>query len=65
MTLPKISNDLLLASYKKFLFIRLSELKVESLYHLDEMKTPIHLSLGQEQVSVGVCAHLTDEDLIF
>ncbi len=41
--------------YHDMLRIRKVELKIESLYHLDEMKTPIHLCIGQEAVSVGAC----------
>jgi acetoin:2,6-dichlorophenolindophenol oxidoreductase subunit alpha len=40
------------------------QLRIESLYHLDEMKTPIHLCIGQEAVTVGVCAHLKKDDYI-
>ncbi|MBF0385966.1 MAG: thiamine pyrophosphate-dependent dehydrogenase E1 component subunit alpha, partial [Candidatus Omnitrophica bacterium] len=45
--------------------IRKVELKIEELYPKDEMKTPVHLSLGQEAVAVGVCANLRKEDNIF
>ncbi len=44
--------------------IRNVELRIESLYHLDEMKTPIHLCIGQEAVAVGVCSVLRKDDLI-
>lgn len=46
------------------LLIHRVEKHMESLYHLDEMKTPIHLCIGQEAIAVGVCAHLKDEDYI-
>ncbi len=49
----------------KMLLIRRAELKVEELYHLEQMKTPVHLSLGQEAVSAGVCMHLNRDDVIF
>ena len=61
----QIDTGQLLALYKVMARIRLVELKIESLYHLDEMKTPIHLSLGQEAVAAGVSAHLQMEDFIF
>ncbi len=44
--------------------IRKVQLRIESLYPLDEMKTPIHLCIGQEAVAVGVCAHLNKDDYI-
>jgi pyruvate dehydrogenase E1 component alpha subunit len=44
--------------------IRKVQLHIESLYHLDEIKTPVHLCIGQEAVAVGVCANLEKEDYI-
>jgi pyruvate dehydrogenase E1 component alpha subunit len=44
--------------------IRKVQLQIESLYHLDEMKTPVHLCIGQEAVAVGVCANLLKEDYV-
>ncbi len=44
--------------------IRKVELYIESLYHQDEMKTPIHLCIGQEAVAVGVCAALNKDDYV-
>ena len=44
--------------------IRQVQLKLDCHYLEDEMKTPIHLCIGQEAVPVGVCAHLTREDYI-
>lgn len=44
--------------------IRKVQLRIESLYHLDEMKTPVHLCIGQEAVAVGVCANLNKDDYI-
>ena len=61
MNLPR---DLLVALYYNMLRIRKVQLRIESLYHLDEMKTPIHLCVGQEAVAVGVCANLNGDDYI-
>jgi pyruvate dehydrogenase E1 component alpha subunit len=44
--------------------IRKVQLHIESLYHLDEMKTPVHLCIGQEAVAVGVCRRLRQDDYI-
>lgn len=44
--------------------IRKVQLRIESLYHLDEMKTPVHLCIGQEAIPVGVCANLKKNDYI-
>ena len=51
--------------YRMLIKIRNVQLRIEELYHLDEMKTPVHLCLGQEAVSVGVCANLKREDFLF
>jgi pyruvate dehydrogenase E1 component alpha subunit len=56
--------EFLLRLYRSMLRIRKLQLRIESLYHLDEMKTPVHLCIGQEAVAVGVCANLRDEDYI-
>jgi len=50
--------------YRGMLRIRQVELRIESLYHLDEMKTPIHLCIGQEAVAVGACAALRRDDYV-
>jgi len=59
-----LSRETLLSLYFQMLRIRKVELRIESLYHLDEMKTPIHLCIGQEAVAVGVCSVLRKDDLI-
>ena len=58
------SKELLLCLYRDMLRIRQVQLRIESIYHLDEMKTPIHLCIGQEAVAVGVCAALEKDDYI-
>lgn len=61
MNLPR---EILIALYHDMLRIRKIELRIESLYHLDEMKTPIHLCIGQEAVAVGICANLNKDDYV-
>jgi len=60
----KISRDLLVDLYYRMVRIRRVQLRIESEYHLDEMKTPVHLCIGQEAVAVGVCAQLNKKDYI-
>ena len=57
-------RELLVSLYHDMLRIRKVQLKIESLYHRDEMKTPVHLCIGQEAVAVGVCANLEKNDYI-
>jgi len=44
-----------LTLYRKLMLIRLAEEKIREEYGKDDMKTPIHLGLGQEAIAVGVC----------
>ena len=60
----KLPPEKLLTIYHDMLRIREVQLRIESLYNLDEMKTPIHLCIGQEAIAVGVCAVLQKEDYI-
>ena len=45
--------------------IRLVEEKIIELYPSDIIQSPIHLSIGQEAVAVGVCANLKLDDWVF
>ena len=51
--------------YKKVYLIRNTEEKIREHYMEDEMKTPVHLSIGEEAVAAGVCQALNAEDQIF
>lgn len=58
-------NNLNLRLYKKLYLIRRSEEKIIEHYHEDEMKTPMHMSMGEEAIAVGVCHALKKEDQVF
>jgi len=45
--------------------IRLFEDRTAVLYPEQLIKCPVHLCIGQEAISAGVCAHLEKEDYIF
>ena len=51
--------------YRSMLRIRRIEEEIERRYHQDQMKTPIHLVIGQEATAVGCCAALTRSDLVY
>jgi acetoin:2,6-dichlorophenolindophenol oxidoreductase subunit alpha len=55
----------LLGLYRAMLRIRLVEEEIEKRYPEDQMKTPIHLVIGQEATSVGCCAALRASDLLY
>lgn len=54
-----------LALLQSCLRIRLIEEKIIELYPSDLIQSPVHLSIGQESVAVGVCAALESKDLLF
>ncbi len=58
-------REFLLRLFRSMLRIRIIEEEIEKRYHEDQMKTPIHLVIGQEATSVGCCAALTDIDLLY
>ena len=55
----------LISLHYDMLRIRRIEEEIERRYCEDEMKSPIHLVIGQEATSVGACAALYQQDLIY
>jgi TPP-dependent pyruvate/acetoin dehydrogenase alpha subunit len=55
----------LIALYQSMLRIRRIEEEIERRYHQDQMKTPIHLVIGQEAACVGACEALRATDLVY
>jgi pyruvate/2-oxoglutarate/acetoin dehydrogenase E1 component/TPP-dependent pyruvate/acetoin dehydrogenase alpha subunit len=51
--------------YRSLYRIRRVEEEIAKIYPSDKIKSPIHLSIGQEAVSVGVCEALLPEDIVF
>src|SRR5581483_2826895 len=51
--------------YRSLYRIRRLEEEFARVYPTDRIKSPVHLSIGQEAVSVGVCAALRPEDVVF
>lgn len=60
-----LSPQRLVELYRAMLRIRRIEEEIERRYHQDQMKTPIHLVIGQEATAVGCCAGLTHDDLLY
>jgi TPP-dependent pyruvate/acetoin dehydrogenase alpha subunit len=52
-------------AYYLFLLIRKSEEKIVELYNTDKIKSPVHLSIGQESIAVGVSLALSINDIVF
>ena len=51
--------------YRSLYRIRRVEEEIARAYPTDRIKSPVHLSIGQEAVSVGVCAALEPADVVF
>ena len=51
--------------FRTALLIRLVEERIIELYPSDKIQSPVHLSIGQEAVAVGVCDGLRPDDLVF
>lgn len=62
MTIPA---EKVLGLYRTMLRVRRFEELIVARYAEQEMRTPVHLCLGQEGVAAGVCAHLLPDDVIF
>ena len=48
--------------YKKMYLVRRAEEKICEHYPADEMKTPMHMSMGEEAIAVGMSSALKEED---
>ena len=60
-----MTNEDLLRFYRSMLRIRQVEERIAERYDEGKMRCPTHLATGQEAIAVGVCAHLTSEDIVF
>jgi pyruvate dehydrogenase E1 component alpha subunit len=59
------SSEHLLSLHRTMLRIRRIEEEIERRYDQDQMKTPIHLMIGQEAAAVGCAAALRQTDLVY
>lgn len=50
--------------YRSLRLIRRAEEEIARIYPTDKIKSPVHLSIGQEAVSVGVCDILRPDDVV-
>ena len=50
--------------YRALYRIRRTEEEIAKIYPTDKIKSPVHLSIGQEAVSVGVCEALQPSDIV-
>ncbi len=59
------SNNPAARLYRSMYLIRRVEEEIIRLYPSDKIKSPVHLSIGQEAVSAAVCDHLERSDVLF
>ena len=62
---PQVSPNILEHLYSIALKIRMVEEAIALHYPKSEMRTPIHLCTGQEANPTGVCAALSDDDIVY
>lgn len=58
-------DNLSIDLYKKMYLIRRAEEQIIKHYPEDEMRTPMHMSMGQEATATAVCQALGHEGLVF
>lgn len=51
--------------YRSLYRIRRVEEEIARIYPTDKLKSPVHLSIGQEAVAAAMCAPLSREDIVF
>lgn len=60
-----MKKNTLISLYKKLMLIRLTEETIAEKYKEREMRCPVHLSIGQEAIAVGVCENLKKDDIVY
>lgn len=60
----KIKMPVNIILYKTMYMVRRAEEVIQAHYLEDEMKTPMHMSMGEEAIAVGVCHALKPQDQV-
>lgn len=63
--MKELPADILIDLLRQMVLIRRFEEKIIEVYPVQDMKTPVHLYIGEEAIASGVCVHLKKEDYIF
>ncbi|MBM09271.1 MAG: acetoin dehydrogenase [Magnetovibrio sp.] len=50
--------------YRSLRLIRRTEEEISKIYPTDKIKSPVHLSIGQEFIAVGITSVLNDDDIV-
>ena len=54
-----------LSLWRRMSRIRIFEEKIAEIYPTEEIRCPVHLSIGQEATAAGMCEVLSDSDQVF
>jgi pyruvate dehydrogenase E1 component alpha subunit len=65
MKKPLINDEIAIRLLKKMVYIRLVEEEIANRYMEQEMRCPVHLSIGQEASATGICEALRKTDRVF
>lgn len=65
LDLKNFSEQQTLDFYRSMFLIRRSEEEIADLSLGQEIKTPVHLAIGQEAIAVGISSSLTSDDKIY
>jgi TPP-dependent pyruvate/acetoin dehydrogenase alpha subunit len=60
-----MSKNTAIKIYFEILRIRKIEIEISKKYSEQKMRCPVHLSIGQEAIPVGICRNLNKEDRVF
>ena len=63
--MEETKSKLIKKFYRSLYRIRRVEEEIARIYPTDKIKSPVHLSIGQEAISVGVCEALRHDDVVF
>src|SRR6266581_4376109 len=62
--MSKPDSDTVKRLYHQMLLIRRVEEYICEVYHTDAIKSPVHLSIGQESIAAGICDPLRADDVV-
>jgi TPP-dependent pyruvate/acetoin dehydrogenase alpha subunit len=62
--MPSITSRELLKAYESLVKIRMVEERISTQYGDQKIRCPVHLSIGQEAVAVGICEFSDRSDLV-
>lgn len=59
-----MNTSTIIKLYNQMVYIRKVEEKLAEVYPQQDIRCPVHLCIGQEAISVGICMHLSKNDFV-